>query len=130
MESPVPPDFIGELASGDNLEANGELLRSLAAQYLLRAKRDDGLPLDPVARFHLSNGASVHDLHALADTSVNGLNNSFGAMVNYLYDMSKVESQHEAFAQSGEVIASKSVSQLAQAKLPAPLRRAMQKEDS
>ena len=122
--------FIDSLADPQTLEANNGQLRSLAAKYLLAAKRDDGLPLDPVARFHLSNGASVHELHALADISANGLKNSFGVMVNYLYDIPKVESQHETFVQSGEVIASKSVSQLAQAKIPAPLRRALEKEDS
>ncbi|MEP0941514.1 MAG: malonyl-CoA decarboxylase [Rhizobiaceae bacterium] len=124
--SPVSQDFIDELdklGSGESLDGKGDVLRSLAAQYLVQTKRDDGLPLDPVARFHLSNGASVHDLHALADISTNGLKNSFGVMVNYLYDIPKVESQHEAFAQNGEVIASKTVSQLAHAKIPAPLRR-------
>ncbi|MEP1209748.1 MAG: malonyl-CoA decarboxylase [Rhizobiaceae bacterium] len=139
-QSPVNADYVEALntASADEsaesglemLSANSSQLRSLAAQYLLQAKRGDGLPLDPVARFHLSNGASVLDLHALADTSPNGLQNSFGLMVNYHYDMDRVESQHEGFAQSGEVPASKQVSQLAKARLPAELRRVAEKEDS
>lgn len=128
--APVSDDFIATLKDPEILEANNDQLRSLAAKYLLTAKRDDGLPLDPVARFHLSNGASVHELHALADISANGLKNAFGLMVNYLYDIPKVENQHETFVQSGEVIASKSVSQLANAKIPAPLRRAPEKEVS
>ena len=112
------------------LEGQNNNLRALAAQYLVRAKREDGLPLDPVARFHLSNGAAVHELHALADTSQNGLKNSFGVMVNYHYDTGRVESRHEAFAQSGKVAASKSVAQLTKAKLPADLRQVAEKEIS
>jgi malonyl-CoA decarboxylase len=136
--SPVSTDFVDALqpaaidsSDGKDLEflqINGNNLRALAARYLLGAKREDGLPLDPVARFHLSNGASVLDIHTLADTSPNGLKNSFGLMVNYHYDMGKVESQHEAFAQSGDVASSKSVTQLAKAKLPADLRHVVEKE--
>ena len=129
-ESPVSDQVVSDLRSGENLEANADLLRSLAARYLLLAKRNDDLPLDPVARFHLSNGASVHELHAMADTSENGMKNSFGVMVNYLYDIPKVEGQHETFAQTGEVIASKSVTQLANARIPPSLRRTKQKEIS
>lgn len=135
---PVSTDFVDALqhaaidsSDGKDLEflqTNGNNLRALAARYLLGAKREDGLPLDPVARFHLSNGASVLDIHTLADTSPNGLKNSFGLMVNYHYDMGKVESQHEAFAQSGDVASSKSVTQLAKAKLPADLRHVVEKE--
>ena len=110
------------------LEGQNNNLRALAAQYLVRAKREDGLPLDPVARFHLSNGAAVHELHALADTSQNGLKNSFGVMVNYHYDTGRVESRHEAFAQSGKVAASKSVAQRTKAKLLAELRQVAEKE--
>lgn len=63
----------------------------MAARYLLDAKHDNGLPRDPVARFHLGNGAQVFDIHADADTSPNGRLQSCGAMVNYHYDLSKTE---------------------------------------
>ena len=48
-------------------EASDGILNSLAAQYLLAAKRKDGKPLDPVARFHLGNGARLHRIHGGAD---------------------------------------------------------------
>jgi malonyl-CoA decarboxylase len=59
-----------------------DALRAIATRYLLEAKRSDGLLRDPVARFHLSNGASFHEVHARADLSPNGLAQSGGAMVN------------------------------------------------
>ncbi|MYA89732.1 MAG: decarboxylase, partial [Boseongicola sp. SB0662_bin_57] len=59
----------------------------LAAKYLLDAKGPDGLPLDPVARFHLGNGALVHAIHSDADLSDTGIAQSSGVMVNYLYDL-------------------------------------------
>lgn len=56
-------------------------IRAMAARYLLRVKRNDGLPMDAVARFHLGNGAEVHDNHAGADPSANGRIQSSGVMV-------------------------------------------------
>lgn len=82
-------------------------LRAMAARYLLFAKRGDDKPLDPVARFHLGNGAQVYDIHANADTSANGLAQSSGAMVNYLYDLSLTERNHEDFALKSIVAAAK-----------------------
>jgi malonyl-CoA decarboxylase len=67
---------------------------------------------DPVAHFHLSNGASLHQLNWAADLSRKGLSQSAGLMVNYLYDLRHVEEQHEAFS-LGQVIRSKSVAKLA-----------------
>ena len=77
--------------------------RQLGAHYLTRAKRGDGQPLDPVARFHLGNGALVHALNAGADTSPKGLKQSHGLMVNYLYDLARVSQNHERFASAQEV---------------------------
>ena len=73
-------------------------VRAMAARYLLLAKRDDGLPLDPVARFHLGNGAQVFEIHADADTSAKGLEQSSGAMVNYHYDLSQTQRRHEVLS--------------------------------
>lgn len=64
------------------------------------------------------------DVHGLADISDNGFKNSFGVMVNFQYDMEKVEARHAQFAQSGEVSASKSIAQLAAAKIQPRLLRA------
>lgn len=82
-------------------------VRIMAARYLLDAKRDDGLPVDPVARFHLGNGAEVYDIHADADMSRNGLAQSSGAMVNYLYDLARTQAHHEDFALRSIVTAAK-----------------------
>ena len=90
-------------------------LRIMAARYLLHAKRADGLPLDPVARFHLGNGAEVFDLHAQADTSEKGMGQSSGAMVNYLYDLRHTERNHEDFALHASVAASRRIQILAKA---------------
>ena len=97
--------------------AEPEVVRAMAARYLLTAKRYDGLPRDPVARFHLGNGAEVHEIHAGADTSVNGLARSNGVMVNYLYDVSRTERNHEDFATKSIVTAARSVQVLATAAL-------------
>lgn len=87
-------------------DADTKQLRLLAAYYLMSAKRPDGEPLDPVARFHLGNGAMIHAVHAVADTSAKGRAQSAGVMVNYLYDLPKVAQNHERFATSHEIAAS------------------------
>ena len=90
-----------------------ETLRALATHYLLAAKREGGLPRDSVALFHLNNGASVHEVHARADLSPNGLAQSGGAMVNYLYDLGRTTENHEAFAMMQTVAASAALRSLA-----------------
>ena len=111
--SPIP-GLLGWLrAQGHGFDADDDaLMRSLAAHYLLAAKRPDGLPLDPVARFHLGNGALVHRVHARADTSQKGMRQSAGVMVNYLYDLRRVSQNHERFAASHEIAASAEVRSL------------------
>ena len=64
-----------------------------------------------MARFHLDNGARLERLNALGDLSVKGTKQSFGLMVNYLYDLQKIEAHHEKFVQ-GEVAHSRAVSAL------------------
>ena len=74
-------------------------MAQLAAYYLTKARRPNGAPQDPVARFHLGNGALVHKVHARADTSDKGMAQSGGVMVNYLYDLARVSQgarQHAA----------------------------------
>lgn len=92
-------------------------IEAMAARYLLTAKREDGMPVDPVARFHLGNGAEVYDIHAQADISPNGLAQSSGAMVNYLYDLSLTEQHHEEFALKSIVKAAKPAKSLSTAPL-------------
>ena len=86
--------------------------RQQAARYLLHAKRADGGPLDPVARFHLGNGALVHAIHADAYVSANGIAQSGGTMVSYLYDLPLIAQNHERFASAREVAASPEVAAL------------------
>ena len=88
-------------------------MKALAADYLLNAKAQDGLPADPVARFHLGNGAIIHAVHADADISENGRSQSGGAMVNYLYDLRDVSQNHEAFVSTKDVAATPDVQALA-----------------
>lgn len=90
-------------------------VRAIAARYLVEAKREDGTPVDPVARFHLGNGAEIFAIHVEADSSENGQQQSNGAMVNYLYDLSMVERNHEEFALKAKVAASKSIKTLLRA---------------
>jgi malonyl-CoA decarboxylase len=88
------------------------LLRA-AALYLLKAKGSKGKPLDPVARFHLGNGASLHQINFLADTSPRALREAHGLMVNYQYKLDEIEANHERLAQGGPVAASAEVQRLA-----------------
>ena len=90
-------------------------LRSLAAHYLIHEKSRNNLPLDPVARFHLGNGAIVEQIHTDADNSENGELQSLGCMVNYLYDLEQVTKNHEDFVSEGKVIVSKEIEKLAKA---------------
>ncbi len=97
-----------------------EAMKALAAHYLLEAKTEAGMPRDPVARFHLGNGAIVHALHADADTSDNGRVQSGGVMVNYLYDLPKTAQNHENYVSQKAVAASAEVKTLAAAAVLAP----------
>jgi malonyl-CoA decarboxylase len=85
------------------------LVKPVAAHYLVRAKNARGRPLDPVARFHLGNGARLERLNWLADTSPKALADSGGVMVNYRYILKDIEKNHEAYAATGEVVTSSAV---------------------
>ena len=90
-------------------------LTRLAARYLTTAKQsggESGPPFDPVARFHLGNGARIEQLNYLADASPKGFRQSFGLMVNYFYSLDDLESNLEAFASSGQIAMSASVRRL------------------
>src|SRR5580704_4374164 len=87
------------------------LLRA-AAWYYVRGRNGRGLPIDSVARFHLGNGARLEQLDWLGDTSERALAQSYGLMINYLYDPEYIERNHEAYAQQRTVVAAKSVSKL------------------
>ncbi|MFZ9439417.1 MAG: malonyl-CoA decarboxylase domain-containing protein, partial [Hylemonella sp.] len=93
----------------DCSEPDKEALMRLAAAYLIHRSTVRGG--DPVAHFHLTNGATLHQLNWAADLSRKGLQQYGGLMVNYLYEPDKVEAQHEAFI-NGKVIRSRGVDKL------------------
>lgn len=107
-------------ASDSSSEAIRKALIPAAAHYFLRAKTSAGRPLDPVARFHLGNGARLERLNFLGDVSPKGVRQSRGLMVNYLYDLDTIEKHHEAYANQGTVIASSAVNR---ALKPEPVTR-------
>lgn len=90
-------------------DARRDKFLALAARYLAEARRGENQPRDPVARFHLGNGAVLHALHWAADPSPKGMAQSAGIMVNYLYDLDAVEKNHEAFVATGRVATSRAV---------------------
>jgi malonyl-CoA decarboxylase len=89
-----------------------EPLLKLAARYLIHAKSKDR-PFDPVARFHLGNGARIERINPLADTSTRGFKQSLGLMVNYLYEPKDIEDNVEAHIRDGSIITSAAVRRLA-----------------
>ena len=99
-------------------------LEPLAAHYFLKARRPDGRVIDQVARFHLGNGASLKRIDWQGDLSPKGLAESYGLMVNYLYDLDEIERNHEAFVNRGQIAASSAVRKLAPA-APSRLRAAL-----
>lgn len=92
-------------------EAAKPVLLGLCAHYLVRVK-ERGLPRDPVARFHLRNGARLERINWLGDTSPKGIAESYGILVNYLYDPARIERNHEAYVATGEVIHTSAVKRL------------------
>jgi len=86
-----------------------------AATYFLTARNRNGGALDPVARFHLGNGARLQQLNPLADLSEKGLTQSHGLMVNYQYDIDEIEQNHEAYAQNRVIVAANGIRKRARA---------------
>jgi malonyl-CoA decarboxylase len=97
------------------------LLR-LCAVYLTTPRAPGRGPSDPVARFHLGNGARLERINWMGNTSARGLRESYCLMVNYLYDPESIEANHEAFARQGIVVRSAEVDALLAP--PAPKTRA------
>lgn len=93
-------------------DAERVALASAVAYYLADATRADGQPQDPVARFHLGNGASLDRVLPQADLYDTGRQASAGAMVSYLYDLTAIEANHERYASRREVIVSAQVQAL------------------
>jgi malonyl-CoA decarboxylase len=106
LDSPQPLD---PLALSEDAQA---VLLRLCAYYLLEAKHD-GMPVDPVARFHLGNGACLERINWAADLSRAGIERSAGIMVNYVYRLKDIEKNHELYFADGTLVAAASVRKLA-----------------
>ena len=103
-------------------ELREPMLRA-AATYFMTARNRSGLPANSVSRFHLGNGARLERLNWLADLSERGRKQSYGLMVNYLYDLGDIERNHEAYAENRTIMAASSIKKLARpsrALAPAP----------
>jgi malonyl-CoA decarboxylase len=121
----IPPNLaslVQRAERGDplDLDAIGAELRratcALCAYYLLHAKRGHE-PLDPVARFHVANGARLERLNWMGDTSPRGVEQSLGLMVNYVYRLGDVERNHEAYAKQYRIAASGEFQRLVKSRL-------------
>jgi malonyl-CoA decarboxylase len=117
--SPVP-GFAKWLAKerGDTSAPEGAALRLEAARYLVGGRSSKGRVADPVARFHLGNGARLEAIHLGGDLSAKGLKQSHGVMVNYLYDLDEIEANLLALSELDKVPTSERVKALLE---PAPL---------
>ena len=93
-----------KLTENNQTQINEKILR-----YLFKSNRKDGLPNDPVSRFHVGNGAILEKINFLGNESEKGLNESLGLMVNYLYDINNVEKNHEKFVIDKQINASKNL---------------------
>lgn len=96
-------------------EALHPMIEALAARYFLIARSPKGKPVDPVARFHLGNGARLERINPFGDLSARGMAQSYGLMVNYRYIAEDIEKNHEAFFDRGTIVASPQVRKLARA---------------
>ncbi|KTE19845.1 hypothetical protein ATE67_14570 [Sphingopyxis sp. H050] len=108
--SPVPG--FGAWAEKNAAGATGEALRAHAARYLLEEKSRSGEVADPVGRFHLGNGARLEAVH-FCEGEPSSLASSANIMVNYVYELSKLEQNHLALLGRGEVASSSAVRALA-----------------
>jgi malonyl-CoA decarboxylase len=112
---------VGERGWMDDPEAVERLrpvLTRACASYLVNGRNERGSVIDPVARFHLGNGARLERVNFLADRSARAERQAHGMMVNYLYELDDIEANHERFVASGEVVASASVKRLARRAKP------------
>ena len=104
--SPISFERCSEKNCGDE-----ELIKN-AVKYLTKSERKDGMPNDPVGRFHVGNGASLERINLNADMSEKGLSQSYGIMANYMYDLAVVEQNHEIFFKDKVVPVSKEIEAL------------------
>jgi len=110
--SPAPgfTNWLKENSIDQNIQE--DILLKQALVYLIDSNRADGFPNDPVAKFHLGNGAIIERVNLNADLSVKGIEQSKGIMVNYLYDLEVLEQNHELFFKTKKVQLSSGIASL------------------
>jgi len=121
--SPVPGFATWLVEAHPDADTSDEpRMRRYCAHYLLTVRRRD-LPSDPVARFHLRNGACLEQINWRGDTSAKGMGESHGLLVNYLYSGQDLAANNEALTLDGLVTASPEVISLLADPASAPVRR-------
>ncbi len=108
---PDPVRVVSDPAAAERLQPVREALLGLCATYLLNPGEPGAGTHDPVARFHLNNGARLERINWGADASKRGLRDSFGMMVNYVYEPEAIEKNHDRFL-NGRIAASRQVTSL------------------
>ena len=102
-------DKINKKLSFNKIQKNEVILNESILKYFFISNRLDNLPNDPVARFHLGNGAILERINFLSNISEKGLDQSLGYMVNYLYNLEEVELNHEKYVVDKKINTSKSL---------------------
>jgi malonyl-CoA decarboxylase len=105
----LQPDWQDDMAALQALKAP---LTRLCARYLMIETTHEGRVLDPVAHFHLSNGARMERLDWRGDLSPKGFQQSYGLMINYLYRLGDIEENHESYTGEGRIAASPALARL------------------
>ncbi len=110
--SPAPgfTKWLKKKSIDENIDEDTLLKQALI--YLIDSDREDGVPNDPVAKFHLGNGAILERINLNSNLSEKGLNQSKGVMINYLYDLDTLEKNHESFFKTKEVQQSEKIKNL------------------
>jgi malonyl-CoA decarboxylase len=113
----IPEQTIKDIQScAGNSSPGMAILRRLTHHYLSQEKNSKGAALNPVAHFHLGNGAYLFDIHTHANDNQNALDDSWGVMVNYLYDLDLVAKNHEDYSNQQPVSVSSKLTKSIQIK--------------
>lgn len=108
-KTPQTTELVTELELGawltdkDEAERLKPQVEAMAARYFTEARTKTGAPRDPVARFHLGNGAAAWRVNWPGDLSDGAVSRAHGLMINYLYEPARIEAQHEAFVRDGTI---------------------------
>ena len=86
-----------KFAADQRIIQNKEFIYKIVCNYLVKCKNNLGFPINDVCRFHLKNGAQIEDIVINANISEVGFNRSFGVMVNYNYELKKIEQNHQEY---------------------------------